>query len=202
MNRTNLAELPAYETGDPIAPLIREMLIQLGENPAREGLMRTPDRVACAMRHLVEGYRQSPDVVLNRALFEAEDNGLVVVRNVEFFSLCEHHMLPFTGRVHVAYLPDTRVIGLSKIPRLIEIYARRLQIQERLTAQIADCIERLIKPVGVCVITEARHFCMMMRGVEKQHSDAAVNCWRGVFKENDTLRREVMSSIERGRLPL
>jgi GTP cyclohydrolase I len=111
-------------------------------------------------------------------------------------------MLPFMGRIHVAYLPGTRVIGLSKIPRLIDIFARRLQIQERLTAQIADCIEFLIEPVGVCVVSEARHFCMMMRGVEKQHSDAAVNCWRGVFKKDENLRREVLSMIERGRSPL
>ncbi len=175
--------------------LVREMIVRLGENPAREGLTRTPERVHRAYEHLTKGYKEDPQAMLKEALFTVNYDEMVIVKDVEMFSLCEHHMLPFFGKVHVAYIPNGKVIGLSKIPRLIEIFARRLQIQERLTTQIAETIQAAIQPQGVGVVIEARHLCMMMRGVEKQHSAAVTSSMLGCFREEQETRSEFLSLI-------
>ena len=175
--------------------LVREMLIRLGEDPEREGLLRTPNRVRNAYEFLTRGYKEDPDALLKKALFTVTYDEMVIVKDVEMFSLCEHHMLPFFGKVHVAYIPNGKVIGLSKIPRLIDIFARRLQIQERLTTQIAETIQRAIEPQGVGVVIEARHLCMMMRGVEKQHSAAVTSSMLGCFRQELETRNEFLSLI-------
>lgn len=175
--------------------LIREMIVRLGEDPDREGLGRTPARVHKAFEYLTRGYQQDPEVLLKGALFTVHYDEMVIVKDVEMFSLCEHHMLPFFGKVHVAYIPNGKVIGLSKIPRLIEIFSRRLQIQERLTTQIAESIQKAIQPLGVGVVVEARHLCMMMRGVEKQHSSAVTSSMLGCFREEQETRTEFLSLI-------
>jgi GTP cyclohydrolase IA len=175
--------------------LVREILVRLGEDPAREGLQRTPERVHHAFEFLTKGYQQDPDTMLKNALFTVSYDEMVIVKDVEVFSLCEHHMLPFFGKVHVAYIPNGKVIGLSKIPRLIEIFSRRLQIQERLTTQIAETIQKAIQPQGVGVVIEARHLCMMMRGVEKQHSAAVTSSMLGCFREEQETRTEFLSLI-------
>src|ERR1700751_1638638 len=162
--------------------LVREMLVRLGEDPDREGLSRTPARVAKAMQFLVKGYKDDPETLLRKALFTVNYDEMVIVKDIEMFSLCEHHLLPFFGKVHVAYIPNGKVIGLSKIPRLIEIFSRRLQIQERLTTQIAETIQKAIERQGVGVVIEARYLCMMMRGVEKQHSAAVTSSMLGCFR--------------------
>jgi GTP cyclohydrolase I len=175
--------------------LVREMLVRLGEDPKREGLLRTPDRMQRAMEYLTRGYKEDPDAMLKGALFTVTYDEMVIVKDVEMFSLCEHHMLPFFGKVHVAYNPNGKVIGLSKIPRLIEIFSRRLQIQERLTTQIAESIQKAIEPQGVGVVIEARHLCMMMRGVEKQHSSAVTSAMLGCFRDEQETRTEFLSLI-------
>src|SRR5580765_1560207 len=175
--------------------LMREMLIRLGENPDREGLVRTPERVHKAYDFLTKGYAEDPEAMLKKALFTVTYDEMVIVKDVEMFSLCEHHMLPFFGKVHVAYIPNGKVIGLSKIPRLIEIFSRRLQIQERLTTQIAETIQKTIEPQGVGVVIEARHLCMMMRGVEKQHSAAVTSSMLGCFRKEQETRTEFLSLI-------
>ncbi len=175
--------------------LVREMIVRLGEDPAREGLTRTPERVHRAYEHLTKGYKEDPQAMLKDALFTVNYDEMVIVKDVEMFSLCEHHMLPFFGKVHVAYIPNGKVIGLSKIPRLIEIFSRRLQIQERLTTQIAETIQAAIQPQGVGVVIEARHLCMMMRGVEKQHSAAVTSSMLGCFREEQETRSEFLSLI-------
>jgi len=175
--------------------LMREMLIRLGENPDREGLVRTPERVHKAYDFLTKGYAEDPEAMLKKALFTVTYDEMVIVKDVEMFSLCEHHMLPFFGKVHVAYIPNGKVIGLSKIPRLIEIFSRRLQIQERLTTQIAETIQKTIEPQGVGVVIEARHLCMMMRGVEKQHSAAVTSSMLGCFRDEQETRTEFLSLI-------
>jgi len=175
--------------------LVREMLVRLGEDPEREGLVRTPERVQKAYEFLTRGYREDPEAMLKNALFTVTYDEMVIVKDVEMFSLCEHHMLPFFGKVHVAYIPNGKVIGLSKIPRLIEIFSRRLQIQERLTTQIAETIQKVIQPQGVGVVIEARHLCMMMRGVEKQHSQAVTSSMLGCFREEQETRTEFLSLI-------
>ena len=175
--------------------LMREMLIRLGENPDREGLVRTPERVHKAYEFLTKGYAEDPEAMLKKALFTVTYDEMVIVKDVEMFSLCEHHMLPFFGKVHVAYIPNGKVIGLSKIPRLIEIFSRRLQIQERLTTQIAETIQKTIEPQGVGVVIEARHLCMMMRGVEKQHSAAVTSSMLGCFRDEQETRTEFLSLI-------
>jgi GTP cyclohydrolase IA len=175
--------------------LVREMLVRLGEDPKREGLVRTPDRVQRAMEYLTRGHKEDPDAMLKGALFTVSYDEMVIVKDVEMFSLCEHHMLPFFGKVHVAYIPNGKVIGLSKIPRLIEIFSRRLQIQERLTTQIAESIQQAIEPQGVGVVIEARHLCMMMRGVEKQHSAAVTSAMLGCFRDEHETRSEFLSLI-------
>jgi GTP cyclohydrolase IA len=175
--------------------LVREMLVRLGEDPQREGLAQTPKRVQKAFEFLTRGYNEDPEVLLKNALFTVNYDEMVIVKDVEMFSLCEHHMLPFFGKVHVAYIPNGKVIGLSKIPRLIELFSRRLQIQERLTTQIAETIQKVIQPQGVGVVIEARHLCMMMRGVEKQHSAAVTSSMLGCFREEHETRTEFLSLI-------
>jgi len=175
--------------------LIEEILVRLGEDTHREGLLRTPVRVAKAFQFFTRGYGEDPEALLKSALFSVTYDEMVIVKDVEVFSLCEHHMLPFFGKVHVAYIPNGRVIGLSKIPRLIEIFSRRLQIQERLTTQIAETIQKVIEPQGVGVVIEARHLCMMMRGVEKQHSAALTSSMLGCFRDGQQTRQEFLSLI-------
>jgi GTP cyclohydrolase IA len=175
--------------------LVREMMIRLGEDPAREGLLRTPNRVHRAYEYLLKGYTEDPEALIRNALFTCTYDEMVIVKDVEMFSLCEHHMLPFFGKVHVAYIPKGKVIGLSKIPRLIEIFSRRLQIQERLTTEIAETIQKSIEPQGVGVVIEARHLCMMMRGVEKQHSAAVTSSMLGCFRDEQETRTEFLSLI-------
>jgi len=175
--------------------LARELLVRLGEDPAREGLVRTPDRMRRTYEFLTKGYKEDPEALLKKALFTVTYDEMVIVKDIEMFSLCEHHMLPFFGKVHVAYIPKGKVIGLSKIPRLIEIFSRRLQIQERLTTQIAETIQKAIQPQGVGVVIEARHLCMMMRGVEKQHSAAVTSSMLGCFREEQETRTEFLSLI-------
>jgi GTP cyclohydrolase I len=174
---------------------MKEMLVRLGEDPDREGLQNTPSRVHKAYEFLTRGYREDPEAMLKEALFTVSYDEMVIVKDVEMFSLCEHHMLPFFGKVHVAYIPNGKVIGLSKIPRLIETFSRRLQIQERLTTQIAETIQTVIQPQGVGVVIEARHLCMMMRGVEKQHSQAVTSSMLGCFREEQETRQEFLSLI-------
>jgi GTP cyclohydrolase I len=178
-----------------IAPLIKEVLERLGEDPGRDGLLQTPARVDKALRFLTSGYRTDVHKIVNGALFEVKYDEMVVVKDIEFFSLCEHHLLPFFGKIHVAYLPRTKVIGLSKIPRIVDAFARRLQIQERLTQQVAQTIQETIDPLGVGVICEARHFCMMMRGVEKQHSGAMTSAMLGAFRARKETRDEFLALV-------
>lgn len=175
--------------------LMRELLVRLGEDPNREGLKETPARVKRAMEHLTSGYKQCPEKLLKGALFSVTYDEMVIVKDIEMFSLCEHHMLPFFGKVHVAYIPKGRVLGLSKIPRLVEVFSRRLQIQERMTTEIAETIQRVIEPQGVGVVIEARHLCMMMRGVEKQHSATVTSAMFGCFREEQQTRNEFLSLI-------
>ena len=175
--------------------LARELLVRLGEDPAREGLVRTPNRMRRTYEFLTKGYKEDPEALLKKALFTVTYDEMVIVKDIEMFSLCEHHMLPFFGKVHVAYIPKGKVIGLSKIPRLIEIFSRRLQIQERLTTQIAETIQKAIQPQGVGVVIEARHLCMMMRGVEKQHSAAVTSSMLGCFRDEQETRTEFLSLI-------
>lgn len=188
-------ELTATLTSASYEELVREMLVRLGENPDREGLVRTPARVQKAMQCLTKGYQEDPEALLRKALFTVSYDEMVIVKDIEMFSLCEHHMLPFFGKVHVAYIPNGKVIGLSKIPRLIEVFSRRLQIQERLTTQIAETIQKTIEPQGVGVVIEARHLCMMMRGVEKQHSSAVTSSMLGCFRDEQETRTEFLSLI-------
>jgi len=178
-----------------IAELVRQMLVHLGEDPDREGLRRTPERFEKALRFLTSGYRQDPDAILNGATFSVSYDEMVVVKDIEVYSVCEHHMLPFFGKCHVAYIPNKQVIGLSKIARLVNMYARRLQIQERLTSQIAKTLEEKLSPQGVGVIIEARHLCMVMRGVEKQNSAAMTSAMLGAFRTSKQTRDEFLSLI-------
>ena len=183
---------------DSVAAHMKEVIRLLGEDTEREGLLRTPERIDKALHYLTSGYSVNPEDVVNGALFGVNYDEVVIVRDIEFFSMCEHHMLPFFGKMHVAYLPNNKVIGLSKIPRLVDVFARRLQIQERLTQQVAEVIQRLIEPRGVAVVCEARHFCMMMRGVEKQHSAAVTSAMLGAFRDNKETRNELLSLLGRG----
>ena len=174
---------------------IRSILTKIGEDPTRDGLVNTPKRVDRAFRFLTSGYRMNADELLNKALFDVSYDEMVIVRDIELFSLCEHHLLPFFGKCHVGYIPDGRVIGLSKIPRLVDMFARRLQVQERLTTQIAETISEKIEPRGVAVVIEAQHLCMIMRGVEKQNSVAVTSSMLGVFKENQNTRNEFLNLV-------
>jgi len=177
--------------------LIRQLLAALGEDPSREGLLDTPKRVEKALRFLTSGYTANVDTVLNNALFTVDYNEMVIVRDIDFYSLCEHHLLPFFGRCHIAYIPNGKVIGLSKIPRLVEVFARRLQIQERMTNEIAETIREKIKPLGVAVVIEATHLCMAMRGVEKQNSFAITSAMLGGFRNDARTRMEFLELIRR-----
>jgi GTP cyclohydrolase I len=189
-------EAAADEVYDPdLEAPVREILLQLGEDPNREGLMRTPLRVAKAMSFLTSGYLGSLDEVVNNAIFETDTDDMILVKDVEFYSLCEHHMLPFFGKAHVAYLPNKRIIGLSKIARIVDLYARRFQVQERLTNQVADGIQSALSPHGVAVVMEGSHFCMMMRGVQKQGSSMITSAMRGGFRTNASTRGEFMELI-------
>jgi GTP cyclohydrolase I len=183
--------------GPSIASRMRDVLEMLGEDASREGLMQTPERYEKAMRYLTSGYTTSLEEIVNNALFTVKVDSMVIVKDIEFFSMCEHHMLPFFGKVHVAYLPKDKVIGLSKIPRIIDMYARRLQLQERLTQQVAEAMAGVISPRGVGVLCEARHFCMMMRGVEKQHSGTVTSTMLGSFRTNKSTRDEFLSLVNR-----
>jgi len=180
--------------------IIRQLLAELGEDPFREGLIDTPKRVEKSLRFLTSGYSADVDAVLNNALFTVDYNEMVIVKDIDFYSLCEHHLLPFFGRCHVAYLPQGRVLGLSKIPRLVDIFARRLQVQERLTSQIAETIRDKVQPLGVAVVMEAAHLCMSMRGVERQNSVAVTSAMLGVFRENTRTRMEFLELIKRPEL--
>lgn len=179
--------------------LVRELLLKLGENPERDGLRGTPERVSQALRFLTSGYTQDVDKVLNNALFDVKYDEMVIVSDIDFFSMCEHHLLPFFGKVHIAYLPNKKVVGLSKIVRLVEVFSRRLQVQERLTTQIADTINQKLMPIGVGVVIEAQHMCMLMRGVEKQNSRAVTSAMLGTFRTLHETRMEFLDLIHRGK---
>ena len=181
--------------GDPIEGLVVALLKELGEDPGRKGVERTPARVARAFRLLTSGYEQDPATILNDALFEVSYDEMVLVKDIDFYSLCEHHLLPFFGRVHVAYIPNGKIVGLSKLPRLVEMFSRRLQVQERLTTEIAGTIESVLSPRGVGVVVEAIHLCMMMRGVEKQNAFAITSSMRGAFNADPKTRAEFMELI-------
>ncbi len=178
-----------------VAGLVRDLLVALGENPQRAGLRRTPERVARAYHELLAGYHADPDALINDAIFDTDYRGTVLVRDIEFYSLCEHHLLPFFGRAHVAYIPDGRVLGLSKIPRIVEMFARRLQIQEQMTQQIASFLQDTIQPAGVAVVVEGAHMCAMMRGVKKSQSRMITNAMLGVFESDETLRADLMAQL-------
>jgi GTP cyclohydrolase I len=180
---------------ETIAELMRKVIVLLGEDPNREGLRKTPERFEKALKYLTSGYHQNMESLLNGATFSVHYDEMVVVKDIEFFSLCEHHLLPFFGKAHVAYLPNKRVLGLSKIARLVNMYGRRLQIQERMTSQIAEAIQEKISPEGVGVIIEARHLCMQMRGVEKQHGQAVTSAMLGSFRHNKQTRDEFLSLV-------
>lgn len=177
--------------------LYRELLRRMGEDPDRDGLVRTPERVERAMAFLTKGYTMDVTQVLHNALFDVDYDEMVIVKDIEFFSQCEHHLLPFFGKAHIAYVPNGKVIGLSKIPRLVDVFARRLQVQERLTRQVSEAIQEAINPQGVAVIMEAQHLCMMMRGVEKQHSSTVTSAMLGVFKTQAQTRTEFLSLVRR-----
>ena len=179
-----------------IEKLVEQLLKELGEDPHREGLERTPERVAKAMQYLTSGYAQNVDDILNGALFVEEYDEMVVVKDIDFFSMCEHHLLPFVGKAHVAYMPHKKIVGLSKIPRLIEMFSRRLQVQERLTTQVATTLNDALQPRGVAVVVEAVHLCMLMRGVEKQNSKAVTSAMLGAFRDNAETRAEFMALIK------
>lgn len=178
------------------------LLEALGENPQRDGLSNTPRRVARMYSELLAGYKVDPAVMINGALFDVKYDEMVIVRDIEFYSLCEHHLLPFMGRIHVAYIPDGKVLGLSKIPRVVDMYARRLQVQERMTRQIADFLRDLLKPQGVAVVVEALHLCMMMRGVKKNDARMTTSAMHGAFRANLATREEFLANISRGAAPL
>lgn len=191
---TTTKESPTV-TSATFEELAKEMLIRLGEDASREGLVKTPERLHKALEFLTRGYSEDPKNVLGDALFTVNYDEMVIVKDIEMFSLCEHHMLPFFGKVHVAYIPNGKVVGLSKIPRLVDVFARRLQVQERMTVEIAETIQKVIQPQGVGVVVEARHLCMMMRGVEKQHSATVTSSMLGCFRDEIETRNEFLSLI-------
>jgi GTP cyclohydrolase I len=192
--KSKSTETPSLTTAS-FTELVRELLVRVGEDPGREGLADTPERVQRAWEFLTRGHQEDPESILRGALFSVDYDEMVIVTDIEMFSLCEHHMLPFFGKVHVAYIPAGKVIGLSKIPRLVDCFARRLQVQERLTTEIAGAIQQAVRPLGVGVVIEARHLCMMMRGVEKQHSAAVTSAMQGAFRTSKRTRDEFLSLI-------
>lgn len=177
---------------------VKDILESIGEDPEREGLVRTPERVAKSYKELLSGYRMDPKALINEAIFDVEYDEMVIVRDIEFYSMCEHHMLPFMGRAHVAYIPTDKVIGLSKIPRIVDLFSKRLQVQERMTTQIADYLEVVLNPQGVAVVVEGLHMCMMLRGVKKHDARMTTSAMRGVFRGEITTRMEFLDSISRG----
>lgn len=180
-----------------MSDLYRQILEGVGEDPGREGLLKTPDRAAAAMKFFTQGYTQSLDEILNKAVFHEDNNNMVLLRDIEFYSLCEHHLVPFFGKCHIAYIPNGKIVGVSKMARIVDMFARRLQVQERLTNQIADALEEALQPAGVGVVAEGVHLCMIMRGVEKQHSKMTTSAMRGVFLDLPT-RMEMMQLIRNG----
>lgn len=200
MNKSKVIEIDSHDPSlgrehKRLEALVRELVELLGEDPSREGLLRTPARVASSLKYLTHGYKQDVKKVLNNAVFNEPYDEMVVVKDIEIFSLCEHHLLPFYGKAHVAYIPKGKIIGLSKIPRIVEVFARRLQVQERLTSQIADCLMEALNPRGVGVVIEALHLCMAMRGVEKRSSITTTSAMLGSFREYDRVRMEFLSLI-------
>jgi GTP cyclohydrolase I len=197
----DLLSEPEMEIGD-LENAVTQMLVAFGENPNREGLQRTPERVAQMYQELLSGYREDPIDMINEAMFDVSYDEMVLVRDIEFYSLCEHHLLPFIGRAHVAYIPGERVIGLSKIPRVIDMFARRLQIQERMTRQIADFLDTVLHPGGVAVVVEGLHMCSMMRGVKKHDARMTTSAMLGMFRTNLATRQEFLDNISRGANPM
>lgn len=180
---------------DEVQKIISELLVEIGENPSREGLVNTPKRIAKMYEFLTSGYNQKIEEIINGAIFHVKYDEMVLVKNIDFYSLCEHHMLPFYGKVHIAYIPNGKIVGLSKIPRIVEVFSRRLQVQERMTQEIADTLDNCLNPQGVAVVSEAYHMCMMMRGVQKQNSSATASAVHGVFKEDARTRDEFLKLI-------
>jgi GTP cyclohydrolase I len=180
---------------DKLEKLIREELTLIGENPKREGLIKTPHRVAKSLQFLTKGYHENVQTILNGAIFSEKNDEMVIIKDIDFFSMCEHHLLPFYGMIHVAYIPKKKIVGLSKIPRIVDMYARRLQVQERMTRQIANTLYEVLEPEGVAVVCEGKHMCMMMRGVEKQHSLATTSTMLGIFQTNSKTRSEFLTLI-------
>jgi GTP cyclohydrolase I len=186
---------------EPFAEQIRHLLAAMGEDPRREGLLKTPERVEASLRFLTQGYWQTVEDVVGDAVFEEKHQSMIMVRDIELYSLCEHHLLPFFGRAHVAYIPNGKILGLSKVARIVDVFARRLQVQERLTDQVADAVMTVLKPTGVGVVIEAAHFCMMMRGVEKQNSRTVTSALRGIFRDDSKTRDEFLRLAYGGRFP-
>lgn len=181
---------------EDLAVKYKDILGKIGEDPNREGLVKTPERVAKAMQFLTQGYDQDPDKIMQKALFHEEYSEMVIVKDIEVYSMCEHHMLPFFGKAHIAYIPNKTIVGLSKIPRVVDAYARRLQVQERLTIEIRDCIQRVLEPKGVAVVLECAHMCMQMRGVQKQNSTTTSSAFTGLFLKNDSTRKEFINLVQ------
>ena len=181
---------------DRLTEVYKTVLADLGEDPNREGLLKTPERVAKSVQFLTQGYKQNPDEILRSALFHEDYSEMVIVKDIEVYSQCEHHMLPFFGKAHIAYIPNGKIVGLSKLPRIVDAYARRLQVQERLTLEIRDCIQRTLDPKGVAVVLECSHMCMQMRGVEKQNSSTTTSAFKGLFMSNDSTRKEFINLIQ------
>ena len=195
--KTAVKSAPDLHNGTELEPLIARMLTLLGENPVRRGLEKTPERVAKALTFFTRGYEQNVQDIINGALFPIEYDEMVIVRDIDFYSLCEHHLLPFFGRCHIGYIPDKQVVGLSKMPRIVEVFSRRLQVQERLTVEIAETLKQTLRPLGVGVVIEARHLCMMMRGVEKQNTIAVTSHMLGAFRNQQQTRDEFLKLIGR-----
>ncbi len=194
-NKTSAVKVMPQQDDESITELMQKLLLKIGEDPERPGLVRTPQRADKALRFLTSGYETDVQSIVNGAVFDEKCDEMVVVKDIEFYSMCEHHLLPFFGTMHVAYLPNNRLIGLSKIPRIVDMFARRLQLQERLTHQVAETLNEVLRPKGVGVICEARHFCMMMRGVEKQHSGTVTSAMLGGFRERKETRDEFLSLV-------
>jgi GTP cyclohydrolase I len=184
------------ETTEKLATHYHEVLTQIGEDPNREGLLKTPERMAKAMQYLTHGYDLNPDEIMRKAIFHEEYSEMVIVKDIEVYSMCEHHMLPFFGKAHIAYIPDGKIVGLSKLPRIVDAYSRRLQVQERLTIEIRDCVQRTLNPKGVAVVIECSHMCMAMRGVQKQNSSTTTSAFTGLFLKNDSTRKEFINLVQ------
>jgi GTP cyclohydrolase I len=185
---------------EEIAKYVHNILVEIGENPERQGLKKTPERVANAYEFLTQGYNQDIEAVLNQAIFEEKYDEMVIVKDIDFYSLCEHHILPFYGKVHIAYIPNKKIVGISKIPRIVEVFSRRLQVQERMTQEICDTLEEYLTPRGVAVVCEGYHMCMMMRGVQKQNSITTTSAMHGIFKEDSRTRTEFLNLIAQKRI--